>query len=84
MTREYFKDKLFQPKSGSDAFNKGVKQANSRANRLFKQAIDDFESRTCDNCKYYDGDRSFLECTYFNMSIPTSSNRFGCNAFKET
>ena len=43
MTYETFKDKLVQPNSGSEAFNSGVKQANSRARRLVKKLFDFYE-----------------------------------------
>lgn len=43
MTYDEFKYKLLVPNSGSDAFNSGVKQANSRANKLFKQIFNYFE-----------------------------------------
>lgn len=43
MTKDKFYDHLFKPNSGSSIFNEGVKQANSRAKRLFKDALDEFE-----------------------------------------
>ncbi len=43
MTYDEFKYKLLVPNSGCDAFNSGVKQANSRANKLFKQIFNYFE-----------------------------------------
>ena len=39
-----FKDKLVQPNSGSEAFNSGVKQANSRARKLVKKLFDELET----------------------------------------
>ena len=88
MTIEEFKDELVQPDLGSDAFNRGVKQANSRANRLFKQVIDDFESRTCENCKYLDGHvDTILTCTNMKFGSCTFGNKvhldFGCNMFEK-
>lgn len=43
MTKETMKAKLVQPNSGSEAYNKGIRIANSRANKLFKQIFDYFE-----------------------------------------
>ena len=43
MNVQYFKDKLVQPNSGSEVYNKGIRIANSRANKLFKQIFDYFE-----------------------------------------
>ena len=44
MNYETFKDKLIQPNSGSEAFNSGVKQANSRSRRLVKKLFDELET----------------------------------------
>lgn len=41
MNYEEFKLKLVQPNSGSEAFNSGVKQANSRAKKLIKKLYED-------------------------------------------
>lgn len=43
MNAQYFKDKLVQPNSGSEVYNKGIRIANSRANKLFKQIFNYFE-----------------------------------------
>ena len=43
MTYYDFKDKLVQPNSGNEVYNKGIKVANSRANRLCKKVFDYFE-----------------------------------------
>lgn len=43
MTYDDFKDKLVQPNSGSEVYNKGIRAANSRANRLCKKVFDYFE-----------------------------------------
>ena len=43
MTKESIKEKLIQPNSGSEIYNKGIRIANSRANKLFKQIFDYFE-----------------------------------------
>ena len=40
MTYDEFKYKLLAPNSASDAFNSGVKQANSRAKKLVKKILD--------------------------------------------
>ena len=53
MTFDDFKTKLVQPNSGSDAFNSGVKQANSRARRLVKIMLEHFEHRRCAVCRYF-------------------------------
>ena len=41
MNYDEFKLKLVQPNSGSEAFNSGVKQANSRAKKLIKKLYED-------------------------------------------
>jgi hypothetical protein len=43
----------FHNDSGSDAFNSGVKQANSRARRLVKIMLEHFEHRSCAVCRYF-------------------------------
>ena len=43
MTRENMRYKLIVPNSGNEVYNKGIRIANSRANKLFKQIFDYFE-----------------------------------------
>ena len=50
----------------------------NRAIKLIDRIYDDFESRTCDNCKYLDG-----LCTLGikHFEIDTNPSDFGCNKF---
>ena len=82
MTREEYKNKLIQPNSGSEAFNKGVKQANSRANRLFKNIFDDFESRVCGNCIYYAKETSVCINAGSPLCADFVDSEYGCNLFE--
>ena len=43
MNIQDFKDKLVQPNSGCEVYNKGIRIANSRANKFFKQIFNYFE-----------------------------------------
>lgn len=43
MKLEEIKEKLVIPNSGSEVYNKGIRKANSRANKLFKKVFDYFE-----------------------------------------
>lgn len=55
MTYDNFINKLVQPNSGSEAFNSGVKQANSRAKKLAKKVFDELhysKIKTCSSCRY--------------------------------
>ena len=55
MNYQDFTNKLVQPNSGSEAFNNGVKQANSRAKKLAKKVFDELhysKIKTCNSCQY--------------------------------
>ena len=53
MTFDDFQSKLVQPNSGSEAFNSGVKQANSRARRLVRIMLEHFDQQRCAVCRYF-------------------------------
>jgi len=88
MTIEEFKLKLLDPNSGNAAFNKGIKQANSRANRLYKKALDDFESRTGENCDnniidtVNDGIYGWCNVICEQVEHFKTNKDFGCNKFE--
>ena len=83
-----FKDKLVQPNSGSEAFNSGVKQANSRAKRIFKNMVYKYITyRSCNTCKYSNKTASeiLLICDFDSMPIKNSmvNISFYCKFYTE-
>ncbi len=61
----------------------------ARVDKLINQIYDDFENRTCGNCKYYKEEGSYCENeenevfefdNYKKMKIPDW--KFGCNRFE--
>jgi hypothetical protein len=96
MNREEAKAKLLEANSGNDVYNKGIKNANSRANRIFKAIYDDFESRACKTCEHWfmaitrDKDNNNTEtptCMLFAMSDDEYTifpdKDFGCNKWEK-
>jgi len=90
MTREQAKEGLVSPNSGSDAYNQGIKKANTRAKHRINKIFDFFESRTCENCKSFCTTARGKSCVnqeninqfgaygYFIIS-----NDFGCNRWEQ-
>lgn len=89
MNREYYKSKLKVANSGSDVYNRGLRDANRVAKIWMNKIFDDFESKSCENCNHY-----FCE-SYTNvpsvkincmllkgLPIGLESKGFGCSKFE--
>ena len=88
MNYDEFKYKLVQTNSGSEAFNSGVKQANSRAKRIFKNMINKYIiKRSCNTCKYSTKTASevLFICNFDSMPIKNNMvhESFYCKFYTE-
>ena len=86
MNYQDFNNRLVQPNSGSEAFNSGVKQANSRAKKLVKKVFDELhylQIKTCSSCQYAKLDtKRYLASHICLLGINAIDFDFCCNKHK--
>ena len=80
--------------SGSDAYNKGIKKANTMWKHRIDKIYGDFESRTCESCKHssvaedtYSGTIVSMFCAegvgeFEVCDVMQSTPDFGCNKWE--
>ena len=83
-----FKSKLLDNDTSNPFYNAGVKQANSRAKRIFKNMVHKYITyRSCNTCKYSNKTASeiLLICDFDSMPIKNSmvNISFYCKFYTE-
>ena len=95
MTREEAKTIFWTDKYGKSVFEKfcdisyqkivSSRYIGSEIDKFIDEIYDDFESRTCENCKLLNRDtgKSYSTCTELPLNMGADTiTEFGCNWFK--
>jgi len=92
MTREEVKSKLKEYNSGNTVYNNGIRSANRVAKIWINKVFDDFESRTCESCYFFNYDRyqGIALCynhenrqEYINDANMQVTSDFSCNKWEK-